>query len=767
MKVITAFTSIFSSLLLAACSQTEIENKTTGNLSGVVSDMTTGEPVSVVNLSLEPGGYSTVTGSDGSFSFKNLTAGEYKLSLNKDGYENNTTSVTIDAGKDKLLSLLIKKIPATITIDRNSLSFGEGDVNSLSFNIINSGYEDLDWEIEYDCEWISQIKDNKGTLAYGRTQTIVVFINRDFLAPGYNETSIVVKTSNGSSDLKVTVVGEDRDDVVLSLLEVDNITSNSATFHAKIINPGLPRYTSRGFVYATDPDPSIASSIKVLTAPLSEDMTFTSSATDLNLNYTYYVKAFAKSDLGTFYSSNQIEFTPHISMPVISIQETSNINISEVSITLNGTIEYIGDPPYVEKGFVYNTVKNPTIYNNKIIAVGNNSGLYSASLSNLSLDQLYYARAYAISGDKKTVVYSNTEVEFKISIIPPEITMDPVTNINTEDASAIFSATIVYNGDPEYSERGFVYASKPEPSIYDFKIINESSEINKYSNIIKDLEYDTKYYVKGYAFNGEYIYSENTSEFIISSTNPEIETLPVTDINVNGDIYSGQAILHAKVIEPGCPQYSKKGFVYSINPNPDINDDVIFVDNNDSQYSIKINNLNVQTTYYVRGFVQNELGITYGNIVSFTPESNDYAILNGLNILVARNDISNSTITYDNAAKLCKNLSISGYSDWRLPTTNELLIIYNNQDSIGSFKSTSYTSSYPNYPFYWSDELSEEKRYVEDKETHSWYYGVNFNSGQITEGVGDITATGYNFSSSKYYILKHYGRCVRTLTDTE
>jgi hypothetical protein len=45
------------------------------------------------------------------------------------------------------------------------------------------------------------------------------------------------------------------------------------------------------------------------------------------------------------------------------------------------------------------------------------------------------------------------------------------------------------------------------------------------------------------------------------------------------------------------------------------------------------------------------------------------------------------------AAKLCGDLVLGGYSDWFLPSKDELFILYTNRIVIGNFASTSYWSS--------------------------------------------------------------------------
>lgn len=66
------FTAIGIAVLILSCAPEAIE-ESTGNLSGIVYDKSTGDPVPVVNIELEPSGKSTVTGSDGGFSFNKGT----------------------------------------------------------------------------------------------------------------------------------------------------------------------------------------------------------------------------------------------------------------------------------------------------------------------------------------------------------------------------------------------------------------------------------------------------------------------------------------------------------------------------------------------------------------------------------------------------------------------------------------------------------------------------------------------------------------------
>lgn len=164
-------------LIYCSCSTDLSEETARGSIAGSVSDRTTGEPVSTVNVTLLPGGHSTVTGSDGSFSFTELEPKEYTVNISKESYQSNTSQILVTAGQPTQAHLLIERIPAAITADRNLLDFGE-EFTTLSFTIVNTGYSDLAYKVEKgNCIWM-KVNPADGNLLYGKTATIIVEIDR-------------------------------------------------------------------------------------------------------------------------------------------------------------------------------------------------------------------------------------------------------------------------------------------------------------------------------------------------------------------------------------------------------------------------------------------------------------------------------------------------------------------------------------------------------------------------------------------------------------
>ena len=388
-------------LFAISCTQEVNDNdyNTYGSISGIVADKTTGEPVPVVNVKLKETGASTVTGSDGSFSFKNLDDDSYTIEISKEGYKDNSANVRVLGGKTTETHLLIERIPAVLTIDRDVLDFGENYSNTtLSFSMVNKNYVDLDWEIVYSCRWIKEIDPIKSVakLGFGKTQTVVVIIDRDNLLPGDNETVIVVRTSDGASELTVKAKGQQRALPTLNMLETTDLKASSAILHAEITSKGIPEYTARGFVVGDSSMPTKETALSTVPATVTTENAFSVRVGDLNLGSTYYVRAYAENAEGIAYSTNEDKFTTQAVLPtVVTLSATGEDRETKTAI-LRGSISYEGDPAYTECGFVWSTVyENPTIEEEKVAVSMSGAGDFEKRVTFPDVSQTIYVRAYA------------------------------------------------------------------------------------------------------------------------------------------------------------------------------------------------------------------------------------------------------------------------------------------------------------------------------------------------------------------------------------
>lgn len=406
-------------LLVVSCTENVNEPTNTGGISGFVVDKTTGDPVQTVNVKLKETGASTVTGSDGSFSFQYLENGEYTVLLSKEGYNNNSNTIRVTNGRTVECHITIERIPAVLTIDREVLDFGDNYSNTtLSFSMVNKNYVSLDWEILYSCRWIKEIDPIKSIvkLGFGKTQTVVVIINRDALLAGDNETVLVVRTSDGASELTVKAKGQQKKLPALNMLESTDLKASSAVLHAELVDKGIPEYTERGFVISDSEMPTKETATQIIPAAVTAENRFSVRVGNLVVGRKYYVRAYATNGLGTTYSTNQDSFTTIAILPEVTTYEAMSEDRETKSVVLRGGIKYEGDPEYTQRGFVWSTVYDvPTIEENKIVISGSGAGGFEKRVTFDSIDKTIHVRAFAINS--RGTAYGETVQVFQTDYI--------------------------------------------------------------------------------------------------------------------------------------------------------------------------------------------------------------------------------------------------------------------------------------------------------------------------------------------------------------
>ncbi len=376
--------------LFPACSTDVEEEKKTG-IYGIVSDVS-GTPLNAVTLMLAPTGRSTVTGTDGSYSFSLPQKGIYHISIDKDGYVKEEKSVPLELGEQKKVDFILKSIPAIITASVDSLDFGGND-EVRAFSIENKYYQPLRWEIVENCPWISAVKPDTGCLVKDQTEAITVFIDRQRLRIGRNETTLIVRSStNGSAEVRITATGIEAEKLTVNILEAYPLTT-AAILNGEIVHAGQPAYVERGFVYGRKSMPTLESTLKKLPVAQNDGQKYSYRLEGLPMGETYYVRAYAINAEDTAYSSNETYFTTAEAKPVVVTEEAMDIEAN--GATLRGRVVSPGDPAYTERGFIYGKTSDLSMEEgNKIIKdTDGKEGMYSLFFPDLPIP--CYVRAYA------------------------------------------------------------------------------------------------------------------------------------------------------------------------------------------------------------------------------------------------------------------------------------------------------------------------------------------------------------------------------------
>lgn len=253
-------------IILCSCggSKEDAPDSGYGMIYGAVTDIAQGNAVANANVSLKPGGETTLTGSDGIYEFHNVPAGNYSIVVSKSGYEEliDDYVIHVNAGRQARRYVQLRKLSSFIRItdlegnDISSLDFGsESYVINKPFNIFNNRNENIHCEFIYSCNWIKSIYPIPDKIEPGRNVTINIEIDRAKLMYGFNETVVIIKSNDGSNEIKITAIGSMTEPIVQTLPATTSdgeINAFCNTFHGMVTEVGNPAYHSRGFCFSTE-----------------------------------------------------------------------------------------------------------------------------------------------------------------------------------------------------------------------------------------------------------------------------------------------------------------------------------------------------------------------------------------------------------------------------------------------------------------------------------------------------------------------------------
>jgi hypothetical protein len=217
---------------------------------------------------------------------------------------------------------------------------------------------------------------------------------------------------------------------------------------------------------------------------------------------------------------------------------------------------------------------------------------------------------------------------------------------------------------------------------------------------------------------------------------PTVTTNPVTLLPGNSASTGGN------VTSDGGSPVTHRGVVYDTTSNPSLSSNYTVDGSGTGSFVSTLNNLAPTTTYYTRAYATNSVGTAYGSVVSFSTTLSLPTVSLGQNygggivfyidstgqhgLVCATFDQGTSPwglygvdvqgtstnlgtgalntsimVSYGiSAATLCDTLVLNGYSDWFLPSLNELQLMYYNLHlfGLGSFAVLQYWSSSQDNP---------------------------------------------------------------------
>lgn len=385
--------------------------------------------------------------------------------------------------------------------------------------------------------------------------------------------------------------------------EVSEITSTTARTGGTITYSGAAEITARGVCWGTTHTPDIDGNH---TTDGSGTGSFTSNLTNLSLNTTYFVRAYATNMHGTYYGEEKT-FTTNDGSVVVT---TNNVtNVTPTSATCGGTVTVSSGNtfPITSRGVCWATTHNPTI-DNAHTSDGSGVGSFTSSITGLTVNTNYYVRAYATN---EVGTFYGEEKNFNTTMGLATVTTKDIMDIHP--LSATGGGVVTNDNGFTITSRGVCWSVVQNPTINDNHTTNGVGT-GEFNTFMENLQNSTTYHVRAYATNANgTAYGEDKS-FTTTSGEITVTTNAVTNVTASTATSGG----NATITNDNNLSITAKGVCWSTSHNPSINDNHSNDGSGTGTFTSTISGLSVNTQYYVRAYATNQLGTYYGSEKSFT-----------------------------------------------------------------------------------------------------------------------------------------------------
>ena len=386
-------------------------------------------------------------------------------------------------------------------------------------------------------------------------------------------------------------------------ISFDSLSFKSVKVNVNIESLGDISIKSIGVCYSKTGTPSITSDTMTILHSNITDKSFSVSVKNLTVNTKYFIRSFINTNLGAFYSDEINVTTKQYTQGTFG--DVVITSLSNLSADAKVNISTLGDAPIKSIGLCFATTNDPVFKTDSSTLTHTNKTdqSFTLALRNIKENTKYYVRAF-INSDAG-IAYSNSF--YFTTLGRPTFGLVPYfTGPIPRTTATVFSYGGSENG-AQITEYGFMIGSDK----YISSNINGAFNVNNfYSYDLKGLTGNTTYTATSFATNKYGTGYSKSSEFLTGPTEPVINTASVTDI------FGTNAISAVLVTSNGGAEITELGLVLSTKSNPTISDR--FYVGVSSSAKISLSKLTYDSTYYIRAYAKNKVGITYGNEVNFT-----------------------------------------------------------------------------------------------------------------------------------------------------
>ena len=295
---------------------------------------------------------------------------------------------------------------------------------------------------------------------------------------------------------------------------------------------------------------------------------------------------------------------------------------TSTSTTTGGNITNDGGLAISSKGIIYSKAPNAPIQSADKYEVGPGYNNFSIVLNGLTPATTYYYKSYATN--LLGTAYGN-EMSFKTANDKPSIITNPATVITSSNITiggtivGTIAGTIISSNGLPVTQKGVVVSPTPFVDTNSVKIFAQSivrydlTTNTLFSVNVPNLTEAKTYYIMAFAGNALGVKFGNPVSVTTAAKLPTIETIQVSN-NTGYIAKSG-----GQIISNGGASITAKGILWSTTKDAKIETTTTFTSDGsgEASYVSNLTNLVPGTTYYVKAYARNSIGVGYGTEIEF------------------------------------------------------------------------------------------------------------------------------------------------------